>query len=104
MTEMRQFLLLMWKHYHLRKHRWFMTLIEIFLPIGIAYLLCAKGGKLLGSGSETHGVTIEPVWTTKIFMTRTSFLKVMYTPANEFTREIMSKAKEYASKFTMPQI
>lgn len=79
-----------------------MTLTEILLPIGIAYFLCVQGGKFLGHGSETKGPVIMPVSNIKTFMSRTSYLNVIYTPENEFTRGIMSKAKEYASTFVMP--
>lgn len=101
MTALRQFLLLMWKHFHLRKHRWFLTSVEIILPIVIAYLLCSKGGKFLGESPTIQEATIELEENFKEIMARTPYLKIMYTPENVFTKDLMSKAKEYAGKFPL---
>lgn len=94
MEELKQFSLLMWKHYHLRKHRWFITSIELLLPIFIAFLLCAEGGRYLGHNPTHHNVTIEPVQKAVEFMKRTANRSLVYTPENDFTREIINRVNE----------
>lgn len=99
MEELKQFALLMWKHYHLRKHRWFMTGVEIFLPIIIAYLLCAEGGQYLGHSSIHHNATIEPVYDVNYFANKTQFRNLVFAPTNIFTLKIVEKAYDLLRMF-----
>lgn len=82
----------MWKHHHLRKHRWFMTGVEIFLPILIAYLLCAEGGQYLGHNSTHYNATIDSVYNEDYLTKRTAYQGLVFAPTNEFTIKIVDKA------------
>lgn len=72
-----------------------MTGVELFLPIVIAYLLCAEGGQYLGHRSTHHNATIEPVQNVTDFMNQADYQFLVYTPTIQFTDKLIEKVSEF---------
>lgn len=97
MKELKQLDLLMWKHFHLRKHRWFITLVEIFLPIALGYLFCSQAAKISGQ-STPHNATYEANHSPANIMSLSSHYGLLYAPKNNFTDQLMNRVEALASE------
>ena len=89
--KVRQFCILLWKCYIIRKRHYIWTFFEIFLPIFIASaaLIANSGGKA-GTTVEDP-IRYKPVPVGKQLR---SYYTLLYTPVNEFTMNLMSRLSE----------
>lgn len=87
----RQFGILLWKSYIIRKRHYIWTFLELALPIFIASLsiIANSGGK--GGTSVEEPIRYRPVPVEKSLR---SYYTVLYTPVNEFTVNLMSRLNE----------
>ncbi|XP_054165011.1 phospholipid-transporting ATPase ABCA3-like [Oppia nitens] len=89
--KVRQFFILLWKCYLIRKRHYIWTFFEIMLPIFIASaaLIANSGGK---SGTTVEDpIRYKPVAVGKNLR---SYYTLLYTPVNEFTMNLMSRLTE----------
>ena len=89
--KMRQFFILLWKCFIIRKRHYVWTFFEIFLPIFIASaaLIANSGGK--GGTTVEDPIRYKPV---PIGKQLRSYYTLLYTPVNEFTMNLMSRLSE----------
>ncbi|KAH9528515.1 phospholipid-transporting ATPase ABCA3 [Dermatophagoides farinae] len=87
----RQFGILLWKSFIIRKRHYIWTFLELALPIFIASLsiIANSGGK--GGTSVEEPIRYRPVPVEKSLR---SYYTVLYTPVNEFTVNLMSRLNE----------
>lgn len=90
----RKLALLMWKHYHLRKYHWFLTILEIVLPILIVGGLIRAGDTFLNSdGMTRENATIFRSHKAKeILELPVKFQQVIYMPDTNDNRKIVEDA------------
>lgn len=87
---MRQFFVLLWKCWLIRRQHYVWTVFEIFLPIVIASAaLIAHGDK--GGASIEDPIRYKPVHIGKQLR---SYYTMLYTPVNDFTNNLMSRLSE----------
>lgn len=87
----------MWKHFLMRKYHWFVTLMEIFLPILIAYFLCHFKNEFIHANAEHKNVTIEPIKSTEDLYQEASHYSLVYCPNTDFTTGIMKSLPDFFS-------
>lgn len=87
----RQFGILLWKSYLIRRRHYIWTFLELALPIFIASLsiIANSGGK--GGTSVEDPIRYRPVPVGKSLR---SYYTLLYTPVNEFTLNLMSRITE----------
>lgn len=87
----RQFGILLWKSYIIRKRHYIWTFLELILPIFIASLsiIANSGGK--GGTTVEEPIRYRPVPVEKSLR---SYFTILYTPVNEFTVNLMSRLNE----------
>lgn len=87
----RQFGILLWKSYLIRKRHYLWTFLELLLPIFIASLsIIANSGGKSGTTIEDP-IRYRPVPVGKSLR---SYYTLLYTPANDFTLNLMNRISE----------
>lgn len=87
----RQFGILLWKSYIIRKRHYLWTFLELVLPVFIASLsIIANSGGKAGTTIEDP-IRYRPVPVGKSLR---SYYTLLYTPVNEFTVNMMSRISE----------
>lgn len=87
----RQFGILLWKSYLIRRRHYIWTFLELALPVFIASLsiIANSGGK--GGTTVEEPIRYRPVPVGKSLR---SYYTLLYTPVNEFTLNLMSRITE----------
>lgn len=90
----RKLALLMWKHYHLRKHHWFLTTLEIVLPILFVGGLIRAGDTFLNSDGMTreNATIFHSLKATEILKFPVKFQQLIYMPDTNDNRKIVEDA------------
>ncbi|UXI18727.1 anaphase-promoting complex [Sarcoptes scabiei] len=87
----RQFGILLWKSYIIRKRHYIWTLLELFLPVFIASLSIIAHSDGKGGSWIEEPIRYRPV---PIDKSLHSYYTLLYTPVNEFTMNLMSRVSE----------
>ena len=87
----RQFGILLWKSYIIRRRHYLWTFLELILPVFIASLsiIANSGGK--GGTSIEDPIRYRPIPVGKSLR---SYYTLLYSPVNEFTMNLMSRISE----------
>lgn len=90
----------MWKHYHLRKHHYFLTFLEVFAPIAIVFLLCQLGSKAMNESSTTVvNSTKYPALGLRIALENAQGRAIVYTPATTVVSSIVTRVANILGRF-----
>lgn len=91
---LRQFRLLTWKNFKLRRYRWFITSIELILPIVIVFALLKTLSRVYNPKYAERNATIPVVYNKEDFLTAgISYWDIIYTPSNKFTDNLMKQVE-----------
>lgn len=100
--DVEKFKLLMWKNYRLRRFHWIMTLVEIVLPILVAYALTQITANLSDHGKSNTFVIMRPP-SYPPAKSRSEMLQnvhthlLVYAPSNTFTDSLMQNVNKTLS-------